>query len=198
MRVTVPVLAFSMAAAWAMTAGSGHAQQDDGRECHLFAVTADGHSHRGALQRSQADLKAEIAAWRRKQGDAASTIVTRVAGVRTFLAVCYRENVLTFEQADRMGVRPYKTRQSQPHSSPLITRASAQLPNAPLPSKTGLPPPGFNTRSSALCLFSPRVKRVASSPAGQHRSPNEVVYPPYIRKKAEPTEFISPLVPDAA
>lgn len=67
MRVTVPVLAFSMAAAWAMTAGSGHAQQDDGRECHLFAVTADGHSHRGALQRSQADLKAEIAAWRRKQ-----------------------------------------------------------------------------------------------------------------------------------
>jgi len=38
------------------------------KECHLFGVTWDGGSKRGALARSQSGLRDTIAKWRREQG----------------------------------------------------------------------------------------------------------------------------------
>ena len=50
-------------------------------------------------------------AWRESEGDSANTASQRVYAVRTFLAVAYRDEILTDGQATRLGVSPYRQRE---------------------------------------------------------------------------------------
>lgn len=50
------------------------------------------------------------AAHRRAQGDSANTVTTRLAAVKTLLAVALRDGILTTDQATSMGLHPYRTR----------------------------------------------------------------------------------------
>jgi integrase len=52
-------------------------------------------------------------AWRETEGDSANTASQRYAAVRTFLAVCYRDGILTDAQASKLGIRPYAARQKR-------------------------------------------------------------------------------------
>jgi len=64
-----------------------------------------------ALRLVDAGLLDGFRAWREDQGDSANTASKHIAAVRTFLSVAYRDHVLTTEQAQRMGLRPYRQRQ---------------------------------------------------------------------------------------
>lgn len=50
---------------------------------------------------------------RQNAGDGQNTVASRLAAVRTLLAVALRDNVLSHEQAEAMGVRPYVTRRQR-------------------------------------------------------------------------------------
>lgn len=50
-------------------------------------------------------------AWREEAGDSTNAATARVAAVRTFLAVAYRDGVLALEQAQALGLRAYRQRQ---------------------------------------------------------------------------------------
>lgn len=50
-------------------------------------------------------------AWLEAGGATANTASVRIYAVKTFLAVAYREGALTDEQAQRLGLKPYKQRQ---------------------------------------------------------------------------------------
>lgn len=63
------------------------------------------------LRLVDADLLDGWAAHRRRLGDTDNTITSRVAAVRTFLAVALRDNILTQEQAVNLGLRPYQAKQ---------------------------------------------------------------------------------------
>ena len=52
-------------------------------------------------------------AWREAQGDSANTASQRVYATRTFLAVAYRDGILTDGQATRLGVTAYRQRQKR-------------------------------------------------------------------------------------
>ena len=52
-------------------------------------------------------------AWRDSAGDSPNTASQRYAAVKTFLAVCYRDGILTDRQASRLGIRPYVQRQKR-------------------------------------------------------------------------------------
>ena len=52
-------------------------------------------------------------AWREDQGDSVNTASKHVAAVRSFLSVAYRDHVIGTEQAQRMGLRPYRQRQKR-------------------------------------------------------------------------------------
>lgn len=68
-------------------------------------------------------------AWREGEGDAPNTVAQRAAAVATFLAVAYRDGILTHRQALGLGVRPYKPRgrrDAQP-TGRRLTREEARL-----------------------------------------------------------------------
>lgn len=50
-------------------------------------------------------------AWRIEQGDSAASATIRLYAVRSLLAVAYRDGVLTAEQAQMLGIKPYRQRQ---------------------------------------------------------------------------------------
>lgn len=50
-------------------------------------------------------------AWREAEGDNPNAATMRLYAARVFLSVAYRDHVLTTEQAQAMGVRPYRQRQ---------------------------------------------------------------------------------------
>lgn len=50
-------------------------------------------------------------AWREQSGDGANAASARVAAVRTFLSVAYRDGALTAEQAQALGLCAYRQRQ---------------------------------------------------------------------------------------
>lgn len=52
-------------------------------------------------------------AWREESGDSTNGASTRVAAVRTFLAVAYRDGVLTTEQAQALGLHAYRQKQKR-------------------------------------------------------------------------------------
>lgn len=52
-------------------------------------------------------------AWREAQGDTANSASKHIAAVRTFLSVAYRDHVIATEQAQRLGLRPYRQRQKR-------------------------------------------------------------------------------------
>lgn len=52
-------------------------------------------------------------AWREESGDNTNAASTRVAAVRTFLAVAYRDGVLTAEQAQALGLHAYRQKQKR-------------------------------------------------------------------------------------
>jgi integrase len=51
--------------------------------------------------------------WREESGDNVNAASTRVAAVRTFLAVAYRDGVLTTEQAQALGLHAYRQKQKR-------------------------------------------------------------------------------------
>lgn len=51
--------------------------------------------------------------WREQSGDNTNAASTRVAAVRTFLAVAYRDGVLTTEQAQALGLHAYRQKQKR-------------------------------------------------------------------------------------
>jgi integrase len=48
--------------------------------------------------------------WRLREGDAASTVNQREYAVRSFLAVAYRDGILTHEQAQAMNIKSFRAR----------------------------------------------------------------------------------------
>ena len=68
-----------------------------------------------ALRRVQPGHTEGFRAWREAEGDSPNTASGRVAAVVTFLAVAYRDGILTTEQAAQMGIRPYHQRQKRDH-----------------------------------------------------------------------------------
>jgi len=52
-------------------------------------------------------------AWRSNEGDRTNSVATRLYAVRTFLAIAYRDNILTYEQAVAMRLQPYRARQKR-------------------------------------------------------------------------------------
>jgi integrase len=65
----------------------------------------------GVLRAVFAGLLDDFTAWRSDQGDSRSTQNLRRRAVSTFLRVCYRDGVLTHEQAQNMGLKPYTKRE---------------------------------------------------------------------------------------
>jgi len=65
------------------------------------------------LRRIEPGHLASFRAWREAQGDSANTASVRVYAVCTFLAVCYRDGIISDTQAQRLGVRVYKQRQKR-------------------------------------------------------------------------------------
>lgn len=60
-----------------------------------------------------AALLDSFAFWREEQGDALATVGQRMAAIKTLLAVALRSRILTGEQAEMLGVRPYTARQQR-------------------------------------------------------------------------------------
>jgi integrase len=52
-------------------------------------------------------------AWRLAAGDAPNTISARLAAIRTFLSICFRDGILTPDQARALDVTPYRVRQKR-------------------------------------------------------------------------------------
>ncbi len=50
-------------------------------------------------------------AWRESEGDSPNTASVRTAAVRSFLSVALRAGVLTLEQGQHLGIKPYRQRQ---------------------------------------------------------------------------------------
>jgi integrase len=50
-------------------------------------------------------------AWRESEGDSPNTASARTAAVRSFLSVALRAGVLTVEQGQHLGIKPYRQRQ---------------------------------------------------------------------------------------
>ena len=50
-------------------------------------------------------------AWRESEGDSPNTASARTAAVRSFLSVALRSGVLTVEQGQHLGIKPYRQRQ---------------------------------------------------------------------------------------
>lgn len=50
-------------------------------------------------------------AWREGQGDSPNTASVRTAAVRSFLSVALRAGILTLEQGQHLGIKPYRQRQ---------------------------------------------------------------------------------------
>lgn len=65
----------------------------------------------GVLRAVFAGLLDDFTAWRADQGDSRSTQNLRRRAVSTFLRVAYRDGVLTHEQAQNMGLKPYTKRE---------------------------------------------------------------------------------------
>jgi integrase len=51
--------------------------------------------------------------WRKLEGDGTNTVSLRARAVRSFLKVCFRDGVLTQDQAANMGLRPFKKREKR-------------------------------------------------------------------------------------
>jgi integrase/recombinase XerD len=51
--------------------------------------------------------------WREQEGDSTNAATTRLFAVRSFLRVAYRDGILTQEQANAMGIKPYRQRQKR-------------------------------------------------------------------------------------
>ena len=60
-----------------------------------------------------ASLIDNYANFRQEQGDSVNTVIGRVAAVRTLLSVAMRDRVLTNDQAQMLGVQPYKTKRQR-------------------------------------------------------------------------------------
>ena len=69
------------------------------------------HAPSAVLRLVDAALLDGFRVWREQQGDRPNAASLRVAAVRTFLAVAYRDGVLTTEQAQSLGLRAYRQRQ---------------------------------------------------------------------------------------
>lgn len=65
------------------------------------------------LRLVDAGLVDGFATHRQASGDSINTVTTRIAAVRTFLAVALRDNALTPEQAQNLGLSPFKARRTQ-------------------------------------------------------------------------------------
>jgi integrase/recombinase XerD len=52
-------------------------------------------------------------AWRLAEGDSPNTISARLAAIRTFLAICFRDGILAPDQARALDVTPYRVRQKR-------------------------------------------------------------------------------------
>lgn len=50
-------------------------------------------------------------AWRESEGDSPNTASARTAAIRSFLSVALRAGVLTLEQGQHLGIKPYRQRQ---------------------------------------------------------------------------------------
>lgn len=73
-------------------------------------------TYRGAcavLRLVDAGLVDGFRAWREAQGDGPNSASARWAVVRTFLAVAYRDGVLSHDQASALGLKPYRQRQKR-------------------------------------------------------------------------------------
>ena len=81
---------------------------DTGRKSVSFDY---GITPAGVLRLVDQSLIDGFSAWRLVQGDKPNTATIRIYAIRTFLAVALRENVLTPDQAQNMGLEPYKARQ---------------------------------------------------------------------------------------
>jgi integrase len=87
----------------AVTADTGKAQAD-----YVYSDVAA-----AVLRLVDAGLLDGYAAHRRAQGDSVNTVESRLAAVRSFLAVALRDNVLTRDQATNMGLKSYKARRTR-------------------------------------------------------------------------------------
>lgn len=65
----------------------------------------------GVLRAVSAGVLDDFTAWRAAEGDGKQTQALRRRAVSTFLRVAYREGVLTHEQAQNMGLKPYVKRE---------------------------------------------------------------------------------------
>ncbi len=65
------------------------------------------------LRLVDAGLVDSFRAWRESEGDKPNTATVRVYATRSFLAVAYRDGVLTTEQAQALGVKAYHQRQDR-------------------------------------------------------------------------------------
>lgn len=66
-----------------------------------------------ALRLVTAGLRDSFVAWLADQGNSQATQNQRVNAVNTFLRVCLRDGVLSKDQADALGIKPYKQRQKR-------------------------------------------------------------------------------------
>jgi len=83
---------------------------DTGRKAVEFDY---GTSPAGILRLVDQSLLDGFAAWRLTQGDKPNTASIRIYAVRTFLTIALRENVLTQDQSQNMGLKPYRARQKR-------------------------------------------------------------------------------------
>lgn len=65
------------------------------------------------LRLVDAGLLDGYAAHRRARGDSVNTVESRLAAVRSFLAVALRDGVLSQDQATNMGLKPYKAKRGR-------------------------------------------------------------------------------------
>jgi integrase/recombinase XerD len=63
------------------------------------------------LRRVYASTIDKFILWRKSQGDSRKTAALRRGAVRTFLAVAYRDNIITPEQADAIAIDKYQARE---------------------------------------------------------------------------------------
>lgn len=63
------------------------------------------------LRLVDAGVLVSFRAWREQQGDSLVSASLRVSAVRAFLAVAYRDGVLTRPQAEQLDIQPYRQRQ---------------------------------------------------------------------------------------
>lgn len=76
------------------------------------------------LRLVDAGLVDSFRAWREREGDNPNTASVRVYAVRSFLAVAFRDGVLTTEQAQALGLKAYRQRQNR-DEQPVGRRLSA-------------------------------------------------------------------------